>query len=59
MMNADWLRLVIEVDPRTEPVRGFFDDGRRGRLPFAGMLELLALLEAARHQGDDTPREAA
>ena len=53
-MNADWVRLVIEVDPRTEPVRGLFDDGRRGPLPFAGMLELIALLENARHQPDDT-----
>ena len=55
-MTKDWVRLVIEVDPRTEPVRGFFDDGRRGRLPFAGMLELLALMESARHEpGDGMP----
>jgi hypothetical protein len=58
-MTRDWVKLTIEVDPRTEPVRGFFDDGRKGPLPFAGMLELLALLEAARHFGDDTPSEAA
>lgn len=56
-MNPDWLKLTIEVDPRTEPVRGFFDDGRRGRLPFAGMLELLALMEAARHESRDGASE--
>ena len=52
-MNPDWVKLIIEVDPRTEPVRGFLDDGR-GPLPFAGMLELLAMLENARRLPDDT-----
>jgi hypothetical protein len=56
-VNPDWVKLVIEVDPRTEPVRGFLDDGR-GPLPFAGMLELLAMLEAARHLPGDTASAA-
>jgi hypothetical protein len=45
---ADPDRVWIEVDPASEPIAGVIHDGSGPGRPFAGWLELVALLEAAR-----------
>ena len=48
MDSGDLVRLTIDVDPSSDPVRGVFDDGRAAPVPFVGMLALIEYLEAAR-----------
>ena len=57
--NREPDRLWIELDPASEPIAGVVHDGSESGRPFAGWLELVALLEAARRAavGPDSPSE--
>jgi hypothetical protein len=46
-------RVWIEIDPAREPIAGVVHDGSEPDRPFAGWLELVALLEATRRPGAD------
>jgi hypothetical protein len=50
------VRVTIEFDPASAPITGWFQREERTRQEFRGMLELIALLEAAR---DHSVRSAA
>jgi hypothetical protein len=57
--NRDQDRVWIELNPASEPIAGVIHDGSESGRPFAGWLELVALLEAARSGavGPDSPSE--
>ena len=42
------VRVTIEFDPTSAPITGWLEREERPRQEFRGMLELIALLEAAR-----------
>ena len=46
-------RVWIEIDPASEPIAGVLHHSSEPDRPFAGWLELVALLEAARRPGAD------
>lgn len=39
------VRLVLDIEPRAEPVRGWLEGPDRARVPFTGLLGLLSALE--------------
>jgi hypothetical protein len=57
--NREPDRLWIELDPASEPIAGVVHDGSESGRPFAGLLELVALVEAERGPavGPDSPSE--
>jgi hypothetical protein len=46
--DRDSDRVWIEIDPAAEPIVGFIHHGSHPARPFAGWLELVALLESER-----------
>jgi hypothetical protein len=44
-MADNLMRLSLEVDPRSDPIRGAFDDDDGDRQPFEGWMELAAVLQ--------------
>ena len=41
------MRLVLDIEPDAQPVRGWLEEPDRRRVAFTGLLELLAALERA------------
>jgi hypothetical protein len=48
-------RVWIEIDPAAEPIAGVIHHGSAPARPFAGWLELVALLESERGTGSGPP----
>jgi hypothetical protein len=48
------VRLVLDIDPDGEPIRGQLSVLDRGCRPFFGWLELVGAVEAARHPTSST-----
>ncbi len=46
--TSGFVRVIIEFDPASVPIMGWFQREERPREEFRGMLELITLLEAAR-----------
>ncbi len=58
MSDTALLRLTVEIEPASEPIAGWVD-GSGSRTRFGGVLELLALLDAARTVEGDSPSGSA
>ena len=41
------MRLVLDLDPAAQPIQGWLEDPGLQRVPFVGLLELIAAVEAA------------
>ena len=46
-MMPSTVRLVLDVEPDAQPIRGWLEEPDRHRVAFIGLLELLAALEGA------------
>jgi hypothetical protein len=51
MGSPDPLRLVLDLEPADDPVRGWLQGPDGVRKPFVGLLGLLAVLDEARARG--------
>jgi hypothetical protein len=53
------MRLTIELDTHSQPIAGWLQPDGEPRREFAGMLELISLLEELRERPPEEPVEAA
>lgn len=54
MKQSHHIRVVLDLDPVGEPIRGAVWDGNERSQPFFGWLELASTLEAMRQSADET-----
>jgi hypothetical protein len=57
MTDLQGVELLVQLDPLCEPISGRVTDGRGQHQTFAGWLDLMDILDRARHRHEVEPND--